>query len=47
MKYLYVNGCSFTWGGGFESEFPDVPVISSQEVVPEIRIQPLGRIRLP
>ena len=23
MKYLYVNGCSFTWGGGFESEFPD------------------------
>lgn len=23
MKYLYVNGCSFTWGGGFESEFTD------------------------
>ena len=19
MKYLYVNGCSFTWGGGFHS----------------------------
>lgn len=28
-----------------ESEFPDVAVISSQEVVNEIRIQPLGRIQ--
>jgi len=23
MKYLYVNGCSFTWGGGFQAEFTD------------------------
>ncbi|MBM3202175.1 MAG: EscV/YscV/HrcV family type III secretion system export apparatus protein, partial [Chlamydiae bacterium] len=29
-----------------EGEFPDVAVISYQEVVPEIRIQPLGRIQL-
>ncbi|MCI5052594.1 MAG: type III secretion system export apparatus subunit SctV [Simkaniaceae bacterium] len=29
-----------------ESEFPDLPVISYQEVVDEIRIQPLGRIQL-
>jgi len=29
-----------------EGEFPDLPVISYQEVVPEIRIQPLGRIQL-
>jgi type III secretion protein V len=29
-----------------ESEFPDLPVISFQEIVPEIRIQPLGRIQL-
>lgn len=29
-----------------EGEFPDVSVISTQEVVPEIRIQPLGRIQL-
>jgi len=29
-----------------EGEFPDLPVISTQEVVPEIRIQPLGRIQL-
>ena len=29
-----------------ESEFPDLPVISYQEVVPEIKIQPLGRIQL-
>ncbi len=29
-----------------EGEFPDYAVISSQEVVPEIRIQPLGRIQL-
>ncbi len=21
MKYLYTNGCSFTWGGGFEDDF--------------------------
>lgn len=27
-------------------EFPDLPFISTQEVVPEIRIQPLGRIQL-
>lgn len=29
-----------------EMEFPDVAVISYQEVIPEIRIQPLGRIQL-
>jgi len=29
-----------------EGEFPDLPVISFQEVVPEIRIQPLGRVQL-
>ncbi|GAB5412084.1 MAG: SctV family type III secretion system export apparatus subunit CdsV [Chlamydiales bacterium] len=29
-----------------EGEFPDLPVLSSQEIVPEIRIQPLGRIQL-
>ena len=29
-----------------ESEFPDLPVLSVQEVVPEIKIQPLGRIQL-
>lgn len=29
-----------------EGEFPDLPVISYQEIVPEIRIQPLGRIQL-
>ena len=29
-----------------EGEFPDMPVISYQEVVPEIRIQPLGRVQL-
>jgi type III secretion protein V len=29
-----------------EGEFPDIAVISYQEVVPEIRIQPLGRIQL-
>lgn len=29
-----------------EMEFPDVSVISFQEVIPEIRIQPLGRIQL-
>lgn len=23
-KYLYVNGCSFTWGGGFEDELTDL-----------------------
>lgn len=29
-----------------EGDFPDLPVVSYQEVVPEIRIQPLGRIQL-
>jgi type III secretion protein V len=29
-----------------EGEFVDVPVLSYQEIVPEIRIQPLGRIQL-
>ncbi|HSX38602.1 MAG TPA: type III secretion system export apparatus subunit SctV [Chlamydiales bacterium] len=29
-----------------EGEFPDLAVISSQEIVPEIRIQPLGRVQL-
>ncbi|MFA6118610.1 MAG: type III secretion system export apparatus subunit SctV [Parachlamydiales bacterium] len=29
-----------------EGEFPDLPVVSYQEIVPEIRIQPLGRIKL-
>jgi type III secretion protein V len=29
-----------------ETEFPDVAVISYQEVIPEIRIQPLGRVQL-
>jgi len=29
-----------------EGEFPDLPVISFQEIIPEIRIQPLGRIQL-
>ncbi len=29
-----------------EGEFPEMSVISYQEVVPEIRIQPLGRIQL-
>lgn len=29
-----------------ESDFPEVPVVSFQEIVPEIRIQPLGRIQL-
>lgn len=29
-----------------EGEFPDLPVLSFQEIVPEIRIQPLGRIQL-
>lgn len=29
-----------------EGEFPDLPVLSYQEIVPEIRIQPLGRIQL-
>ncbi|HSW86964.1 MAG TPA: type III secretion system export apparatus subunit SctV [Rhabdochlamydiaceae bacterium] len=29
-----------------EGEFPDMPVVSYQEIVPEIRIQPLGRIQL-
>lgn len=29
-----------------ELEFPDISVVSYQEVVPEIRIQPLGRIQI-
>lgn len=29
-----------------EMEFPDVSVISYQEVIPEIRIQPLGRVQI-
>ncbi|MEL7431506.1 MAG: type III secretion system export apparatus subunit SctV [Chlamydiota bacterium] len=29
-----------------EGEFPDLPVVSYQEIVPEIRIQPMGRIQL-
>ncbi len=29
-----------------ETEFPDVSVVSYQEVIPEIRIQPLGRIQI-
>lgn len=29
-----------------EGEFPDMAVLSYQEIVPEIRIQPLGRIQL-
>lgn len=29
-----------------EGEFPDLPVVSFQEIVPEIRIQPLGRVQL-
>jgi type III secretion protein V len=29
-----------------EGEFPDMSVVSYQEIVPEIRIQPLGRIQL-
>lgn len=29
-----------------EGEFPDLPVVSFQEIVPEIRVQPLGRVKL-
>lgn len=29
-----------------EGDFPDLPVVSYQEIVPEVRIQPLGRIQL-
>ncbi len=29
-----------------EPEFPELPVLNYQEIVPEIRIQPLGRIQL-
>ncbi len=29
-----------------EGEFPDMAVVSYQEIVPEIRIQPLGRVQL-
>ena len=29
-----------------EGDFPELPVVSYQEIVPEIRIQPLGRVQL-
>jgi len=29
-----------------EGEFPELAVVSYQEIVPEIRIQPLGRVQL-
>ena len=29
-----------------EGEYPDLPVVSYQEILPEIRMQPLGRIQL-
>lgn len=29
-----------------ESEYPELPVVSYQEIVPEIRMQPLGRVQL-
>lgn len=29
-----------------EAEYPDMPVISYQEIVPEMKVQPLGRIQL-
>ena len=29
-----------------EKDFPDLAVVSAQEIVPEIRIQPLGRVQL-
>lgn len=29
-----------------ETEFPDVSVVSYQEIIPEIRIQPLGRVQI-
>ncbi|MBI3508489.1 MAG: type III secretion system export apparatus subunit SctV [Chlamydiia bacterium] len=29
-----------------EGEFPELPAVSYQEIVPEIRIQPLGRVQL-
>lgn len=29
-----------------EGDFPELPVISYQEIVPEIRVQPLGRVQL-
>lgn len=29
-----------------EADFPDLPTISYQEIVPEIKIQPLGRVQL-
>ena len=29
-----------------ETEFPDIAVVSYQEILPEIRIQPLGRIQI-
>ena len=29
-----------------ENDYPEMPVVSFQEIIPEIRIQPLGRIQL-
>lgn len=29
-----------------EGDYPDLPVVSYQEIIPEIRIQPLGRVQL-
>ncbi|MCB1115141.1 MAG: type III secretion system export apparatus subunit SctV [Chlamydiia bacterium] len=29
-----------------EGDFPELPVVSYQEIVPEVRIQPLGRVQL-
>ena len=29
-----------------ETEFPDLAVVSYQEILPEVRIQPLGRIQI-
>ena len=29
-----------------ESDFPDIPVLSYQEIVPEMKIQPLGRVQI-
>lgn len=29
-----------------ENDFPEMPVVSYQEIIPEIRIQPLGRVQL-
>jgi type III secretion protein V len=29
-----------------EADFPDIPVLSYQEIVPEMKIQPLGRVQI-